>query len=199
MWNIIWFILVVLSVVAFGAAVLAIYNNLIGLRNRVENDWFQINVELERRASLIENLVETVKGYVEHEKTTLKEVTKALFNLIDAETVKENANANRQLTESLKSLFVVLENYPSLKADKSFGELMEQLDETEDVIAEYREFYNDMVYIYNNKCQVFPSNLVANYFNFKEVEFFEPGEGATSIQGVEFDASLPEGEYTPQE
>lgn len=116
----------------------------------------------------------------------MEEVTEARSSLTDAETVSENAKANNQLTGRLKSLFAVAENYPDLKADDNFKELMDQLGETEDIIAQYRQLYNDMVYVYNNKCEMFPSNIIANYFNFQEAEFFEPGENAINVPDVDF-------------
>ena len=197
MWNIIAFVLVVLSIVFLGAAVVGFYNNLVKLRNRVENDWSDINVELERRASLIDNLVITVEGYAAHEKSTLEEVTEARSRLIDAGTVKENAKANRKLTGALDNLFAVAENYPDLKADESFLKLMDQLAETEDIIADYRQYYNYTVYIYNNKCQMFPSNIMANYFGFEDAEFFEPGADATEVPDLDFKQSFEES--TPQQ
>ena len=187
MWNLLGFILVVLSIVILGAVVVGIYNNLVKLRNGVENAWSDINVELERRASLIYNLVETVQGYAAHEKSTLKEVTQARSNLQDAWTVKENAEADVKLTGALDNLFAVAENYPNLKADESFQKLMEQLAETEDWIAYYRQLYNDTVYIYNNKCQMFPNNMVANYFGFEDAEFFEPEKEVDETPDFDFD------------
>ncbi len=186
MWNLLWFILVVLSIVILGAMVVGLYNNLVKFRNGVENAWSDINVELERRSSLIDNLVETVRGYAEHEKSTLEEVTEARSRLTYAETVKENAEANNKLTGALDDLFAVAENYPNLKADESFEKLMGQLEETEDMIAEYRQFYNDIVYVYNNKCQTFPSNVVANYFGFEDAEFFKPGAEANDVPDLDF-------------
>lgn len=164
----------------------SIYNNLINLRNRVKNAWSQIDVQLERRADLIPNLVETVKGYAKHEKTVFENVTNARSNLMNAKTVKENAEANNQLTDALKTLFAVAENYPELKANENFRDLQSQLSETEDKIAYSRQFYNDTVMMYNNKCQMFPSNIVASRFNFKEAEFFETAERAREVPEVKF-------------
>ncbi|MBM4241412.1 MAG: LemA family protein [Euryarchaeota archaeon] len=162
------------------------YNSLIKLRNRVRNAWSQIDVQLKRRTDLIPNLVETVKGYAKHEKGVFENVTKARSNLINAKTVKENEMANNQLTEALKTLFAVAENYPNLKANENFKELQMQLSETEDKIAYSRQFYNDTVLMYNNKCQMFPSNIVANFFKFKESEFFEIAETEREVPKVEF-------------
>lgn len=186
MWNTIYFGLIVLFIILLGVGVAVTYNGLVKLRNAVSNAWSQINIQLERRSDLINNLVETVKGYSSHEKTTFKDVTKARSRLSDAETVEDNIRANNKLTETLKSLFAVAENYPELKADESFEELMAQLSETEDKIAGYREMYNDMVFSYNNKCEMFPSNLVAKFFRFEEAAFFEVEPEELELPQVDF-------------
>lgn len=186
MWNLISFGLVILVIVIFFAIIIGIYNSLVKLQNGVEGAWSQINVQLERRSDLIANLVETVKGYVTHEKTTFQEVTQARSNLNNAQTVKENEKADNILTGTLKSLFAVAENYPELKADENFLELQDQLSETEDKIAEYREFYNEMVLTYNNKREVFPNNIISNFFSFPEAEFFEHGGDAEEVPQVDF-------------
>lgn len=166
--------------------VIWLYNSLVSYRNRVKNAWSQIDVQLGRRADLIPNLVETVKGYAEHEKSVFKEVTKARSSIMSAQTVKESQDANNMLTGALKSLFAVAENYPDLKANQNFLELQQQLTETEDKIAYSRQFYNDTVLRYNNKCQMFPSNLIASMFHFEEAEFFEVEETANTLPKVEF-------------
>jgi Uncharacterized conserved protein len=186
MWNLISFGLVIVVIVIFFAIIVGIYNSLVKLQNGVEGSWSQINVQLERRSDLIENLVETVKGYATHEKTTFQEVTQARSDLNNAQTVKENEKADNILTGTLKSLFAVAENYPELKADENFLELQDQLSETEDKIAEYREFYNEMVLTYNNKREVFPNNIISNFFSFQEAEFFEHGQDAEEVPQVEF-------------
>ncbi|HHY00646.1 MAG TPA: LemA family protein [Methanothermobacter sp.] len=163
-----------------------LYNSLVGLRNRVKNAWSQIDVQLKRRTDLIPNLVETVKGYAKHEKGVFEEVTKARSNLMNAQSVKESQEANNMLTGALKSLFAVAENYPDLKANQNFLELQEQLAQTEDKIAYSRQFYNDTVLMYNNKCQMFPSNIIASMFHFEESEFFEIEESARATPKVEF-------------
>ncbi|MDP1552456.1 MAG: LemA family protein [Methanobacteriaceae archaeon] len=175
-------IIVILILLAFAG----IYNGLVGARNRVKNAWSQIEVQLKRRADLIPNLVETVKGYAGHEKGVFENVTKARAGLLNAQTVKENQEANNQLTETLKTLFAVAENYPDLKASANFQDLQGKLSETEDKIAYSRQFYNDTVLMYNNKCQMFPSNIVAGMFHFTEAEFFEAEESARSVPKVEF-------------
>ena len=162
------------------------YNSLITLRNRVKNAWSQIDVQLKRRTDLIPNLVETVKGYATHEKTVFENVTKARSSLMSAKTVQENAEANNQLTDTLKSLFAVAENYPDLKASENFRQLQSQLSETEDKIAYSRQFYNDTVLMFNNKVQVFPSNILANIFHFAEAEYFEVADSERSVPEVKF-------------
>lgn len=162
------------------------YNSLITLRNRVKNAWSQIDVQLKRRTDLIPNLVETVKGYATHEKTVFENVTKARSSLMNAKTVQENAEANNQLTDTLKSLFAVAENYPDLKASENFRQLQAQLSETEDKIAYSRQFYNDTVLMFNNKVQVFPSNILANLFHFNEAEYFEVADSERSVPEVKF-------------
>jgi LemA protein len=162
------------------------YNGLIQLRNRVKNAWSQIDVQLKRRTDLIPNLVETVKGYAKHEKTVFENVTKARSSLMSAKTVQENAEANNMLTDSLKSLFAVAENYPELKASENFRQLQAQLSETEDKIAYSRQFYNDTVLMFNNKVQMFPSNILASLFHFTEAEYFEIAESDRAVPEVKF-------------
>ncbi len=186
MWNQIGFLMVILIIGALAAAVVIMYNSLVKLRNGADNAWSQINVQLERRADLVSNLVETVKGYAKHEKTTLKGVTEARAGLSNAETVKENEKANNHLTKTLRSLFAVAEAYPDLKADESFEDLMKQLSETENQIAYYRQLYNDVVWQYNNKCQMFPSNIIANFFGFDEERYFEINETERAVPHVNF-------------
>ena len=186
MWNQIGFLIVILIIGGLSGAVIIMYNGLVKLRNGADNAWSQINVQLERRVDLVDNLVETVKGYAKHEKTTLKGVTEARAGLSDAETVKENEKANTHLTKTLKSLFAVAEAYPDLKADESFENLMKQLSETENQIAYYRQMYNDVVWQYNNKCQMFPSNIVASFFGFEEERYFEINENEKTAPHINF-------------
>jgi len=186
MWNLIGFGLVVLIIVIFFTIIIAVYNSLIKLQNGVEGAWSQINVQLERRSDLIDNLVETVKGYSIHEKTTFQEVSQARSQLNNAETVKENEEADNVLTGTLKSLFAVAENYPELKADENFLELQDQLSQTEDKIADYRELYNEIVLTYNNKREVFPNSIIANFFSFPEAEYFEHDVNAEEVPEVDF-------------
>lgn len=179
-------IIVLIIVIGIVVYFVAIYNSLINLRNRVKNAWSQIDVQLKRRTDLIPNLVETVKGYAAHEKGVFENVTKARAGLMNAQTPQENAQANNMLTDALKSLFAVAENYPTLVASQNFQDLQRQLSETEDKIAYSRQFYNDTVLMYNNKIQMFPSNLVANQFNFQGEEFFEAPEAEREVPEVKF-------------
>jgi LemA protein len=158
--------------------VVGIYNGLVNLRNRSENAWAQVDVQLRRRYDLIPNLVETVKGYAKHEKDTFQNVTEARSKAINAGTVKEQGNAENMLSGALKSLFAVVENYPDLKANQNFLMMQEELAGTEGKIAYARQFYNDSIMKFNTKQQVFPSNIIANMFNFQEKEYFEIEEAA---------------------
>ena len=166
----------IIVLVAFGLAVIfviGIYNRLVTLRNRCDNSWAQVDVQLRRRYDLIPNLVETVKGYAKHERETFQKVTEARSQAINAGTVKDQGVAENMLTGALKSLFAVVENYPDLKANQNFLMLQEELAGTEGKIAYARQFYNDNVMQFNLKQQVFPSNIIASSFNFKEKEYFE--------------------------
>ena len=175
-------ILVIFVIVTF----IHMYNNLIGLRNRVQNSYAQIDVQLKRRNDLIPNLVETVKGYAGHEKGVLEEVTKARTGVINATTVEETSAADNQLTGALKTLFAVAENYPDLKANSNFQQLQSELTDTEDKISYARQFYNDVVLKYNNACQQFPSSMLAKLFRFKEEKYFEAPESETAVPEVKF-------------
>lgn len=162
------------------------YNNLVGLRNRVKNSYAQIDVQLKRRNDLIPNLVETVKGYAGHEKGVLEEVTKARTSVMNASSIEEASAANNQLTGALKSLFAVAENYPELKANSNFQQLQAELADTEDKIAYARQFYNDVVLKYNNACQQFPSSIIAGMFGFNEEAFFQAPESEKAVPEVKF-------------
>ena len=162
------------------------YNGLISRRNRVDNAWSQIDVQLKRRHDLIPNLVETVKGYAAHERQTLEAVTQARNMAVSAEGPHDQAEAENVLTGALKSLFAVSEAYPDLKANQNFLNLQEELTSTEDRIAYARQFYNDSVLSYNTKIQQFPSVVIANSFNFEEREFFDAEPGDTEPVQVQF-------------
>lgn len=176
-------IIVVVVVVLF---VWITYNTLITTKVRVQEAFSQIDVQLKRRADLIPNLVETVKGYVKHEKEVLEEVTKARTSLMSAKGVKEKASANNQLGETLKSLFAVAENYPTLKANENFLNLQEELSDTENKIAYARQFYNSAVMDYNTKLQTFPTMLFANMMHFTPNEFFQATDEEKKAVKVSF-------------
>lgn len=163
-------IIVVLLVIGVG-----IYNGLVGSRNQVKNAWAQIDVQLKRRYDLIPNLVETVKGYMEHERGTLEAVTNArnLAQTLSNAAPAKRAEAEGELSNALSRLLAVVENYPNLKANQNFLALQEELTGTENKISFSRQFYNDTVLKYNNMIQMFPSNVVASMGNFKQEEFFE--------------------------
>jgi len=164
-----WIIIAIVVVVAL--FIVYIYNSLIKLRMRVKNAWAQIDVQLKRRYDLIPNLVSAVKGYMKHEKGVLEEVTKARTSLMSGST-QEKAKASNQITEALKSIFAVAENYPNLKANENFMQLQEELSGTESKIAYARQFYNDSVMAFNEGIQVFPKNFFAKIFGFHQEEFF---------------------------
>ena len=178
------FIFIVLGVPIL--ILILLYNKLVKLRNRSENAWHQIDVQLQKRADLVPNLVETVKGYAAHEKGVLEEVTKARSIYSQAGTVQEKAEATNMLTGALKTLFAVVENYPELKANQNFLLLQEELSGIESKIAYARQFYNDVVLSFNNAQQVFPSSIVANWFGFKPKEYFEIEETKRDVPRVDF-------------
>jgi LemA protein len=179
-------IVLLVIVVVLAIIVISTYNHLVVLRNRIENAWSQIDVQLKRRADLIPNLVETVKGYAAHEKEVFQKVTEARSALMNAKGVKEQGEANNMLTGALKTLFAVAENYPDLKANQNFMQLQEELSGTESKIAYARQFYNDTVLKYDNMREKFPSNIVAGMFGFKEREYFAAEEGAREPVKVQF-------------
>jgi LemA protein len=167
-------------------AVVAIYNRLVRLRNRTDNAWAQVDVQLKRRYDLIPNLVETVKGYAAHEKQTFEDVVAARATAQDASTVEEQATAENMLTGALKRLFALAEAYPELRASENFRNLQEQLAETEDKISVARQIYNDTTLTYNNAVQTVPSNLVASIFGFDTRAYFEVDGDARSAPQVDF-------------
>ncbi len=181
-----------ITYIVFGIVVLivlwllATYNSLVTLRNRVREAWSQIDVQLKRRSSLIPNLVEAVKGYVKHEKGVLTEVTKARTALMGAKDPHQAAAANNMLTDALKSLFAVAENYPQLKASENFKQLQDELSDTETKVAASRQFYNTNVLDLNNNLETIPSAWVGQLFNFKKEEFFKATEEEKADIKVEF-------------
>ena len=171
-----WIILGVVVVLVI--VVVGMYNALIRLRNQVDNAWSQIDVQLKRRHDLIPNLVETAKGYMEHERGTFEAITEARSKAMGANNVADAGKAEGALTDALSKFMLVVENYPDLKANQNFLSLQETLTSTENKIAFARQGYNDQVLFFNNKIQVFPSNVIANTFNFKTREFFEIEDAA---------------------
>ena len=166
--------------------VVTVYNRLVTLRNRVKNAWAQIDVQLKRRYDLIPNLVETVKGYMKHERQTLTEITRLRAQLISG-NVDERAKANNALSATLKSLFAVAENYPQLRASENFQKLQDELVGTENKISYIRTAYNDAVYEFNTACDVFPSNIIAGLFGFKHEPLFEAAESEKEPVKVKFE------------
>jgi LemA protein len=175
---VLWVIVIVAVVEILLGIVVAIYNRLVRLRNRCENAWAQVDVQLRRRYDLIPNLVETVKGYAAHERTTFEEVTRARTAAQEAKTVPEQAQAENMLTQAIGRLFAVAEQYPQLRATENFQQLQAQLTETEQKIAVSRQIYNDAVLTYGNALQTVPTNVVAGIFNFESREYFEVEEPA---------------------
>ena len=182
MWWIILIIIVVLILIYLGST----YNSFVVLKNRVKDQWAQIDVQLKRRFDLIPNLVETVKGYASHEKDTLEAVVKARNEYLSSDTPEGKIAANNDLNKVVTKLFALAENYPELKADTSFRELQTTLTETEDKISYARQFYNDVVMKYNNKVEVFPSNIVAGLFGFKTSAYFNATEEERENVKVKF-------------
>jgi len=167
-------------------AIIAMYNGLIKLKNRVDEAWSDIDVQLKRRYDLIPNLVSTVKGYAAHEKEVFEKVTEARTRAMGAGTAADKAQAENTLSNTLKSLFAVAEAYPDLKANQNFLELQRELTDTEDKIQAARRFYNGNVRDFNTKIQVFPNNIFAGMLNFTKRDFFEAGEGEKEAVKVEF-------------
>ncbi|MGN1000755.1 MAG: LemA family protein [Bacilli bacterium] len=167
-----WWIIVVILVLLV-LYVISAYNGLVRERNKVKDQWAQIDVQLKKRVDLIPNLVETVKGYAKHEKTTFEDVVKARNAFASANTVAEEIEANNQITGALNKLFALSESYPELKANENFLSLQADLKDIEEKVSYARQFYNDTVLTYNNKVEMFPTNIIANIFGFKQSEFFK--------------------------
>jgi LemA protein len=173
-------------VVLLGLFLVSMYNRLVALRNRIDTAWSQIDVQLRRRYDLIPNLVNTVKGYAAHEKEIFEKVAEARNAAISAKSVPDQAQAENQITQALRQLFAVVENYPDLKANQNFLSLQEELTATEGRIAFARQFYNETVLTYNNAVQQFPSAIIASMFRFTSREFFHTEEAATGPVNVQF-------------
>jgi LemA protein len=166
-------IVILVVVVLIALFIIGIYNALIRLRNQVDNAWSQIDVQLKRRHDLIPNLVETAKGYMKHERETFEAITKARSQAMGAKTVSDAGQAEGVLGEALSKFMLVVENYPELKANQNFLAIQEELTSTENKISFARQSYNDQVLFFNNKIQMFPSNIIAGMFRFIRRDFFE--------------------------
>lgn len=166
------FLIILAIIVVIALFVIGVYNGLVKARQKVKNAWSQIDVQLQRRFDLIPNIVETVKGYMTHEKDVLEKVTALRSSWANANSVEEKANLDNELSSTLKTIMAVSENYPDLKANQNFADLQNTLKETENKISFARQFYNDTVTMYNTKIAVFPDNIVASMFNFKEETLF---------------------------
>ena len=181
----IWIILLVVIVILV-VWIAGTYNNLVGAKNKVNDQWSQIDVVLKRRFDLIPNLVETVKGYAKHESETLESVIKARNTYTSAKSNDDKLKADNELASGLTKLFALAESYPDLKANENFNNLQKELKETEDKIQYARQFYNDTALKYNNLCQQFPSVIIANMFHFEKVEFFKATDAEKENVQVKF-------------
>ena len=181
-----WWIILIIIIVLIVLWAISTYNKLVALRNRVKDQWAQIDVQLKRRFDLIPNLVETVKGYTKHENSTLKEVIEARSKMASASTKEDEIKASGAVTEALGKLFALAESYPELKANTNFLDLQNKLNEVEEKIRFSRQFYNDSVLTYKNKLEMFPSNIVAGMFGFKQEAFFEANEEERKNVQVKF-------------
>ncbi|CAN5614993.1 LemA family protein [soil metagenome] len=179
-------IVLVIIIVVLAAVVIAMYNRLVKLRNRIEGAWAQIDVQLKRRYDLIPNLVETVKGYAAHERDTLEAVIQARNVGIQAEGPEQQAQAENMISGALKNLFALSEAYPDLKANQNFLNLQEELTGTEGRIAYARQYYNDAVLGYNTKIETFPSSVLAGMFSFDEREYFQADDDSRGPVDVSF-------------
>ncbi|MFH1315165.1 MAG: LemA family protein [Candidatus Uhrbacteria bacterium] len=180
----IWIPIVVIVVIAFW--LILTYNGLIRIRNRVKEAWSDIEVQLKRRYDLIPNLVNAIKGYTKHEEGVFTKVTEARAAAMSAKTPGEHAKTENMLSETLKSLFAVTENYPELKASQNFLQLQNELTDTENKIQASRRFYNGIVRDFNTKVQVFPTNIIANMLGFKQAEFFDAPDEVNETPNVKF-------------
>lgn len=179
-----WIALAIVAILVI--ALIAFYNRLVRLRNRIEAAWAQIDVQLRRRHDLVPNLIETVKGYAAHERETLEAVTRARQQAVAAQGVEDQAQAENMLTQTLRQLFAVSEAYPQLRANENFLALQEELTGTEERIAFARQFYNEQVLAYDNALEVFPSNVIAGMFNFEPKPYFEAEETSREPVRVDF-------------
>lgn len=181
-----WWIILIIVLVIVVLYVISVYNSLVRLKNKVEDQMSQIDVELKRRFDLVPNLVETVKGYTKHEKETLEGVINARNSYVSADNLSDQLKADGELTNAISKLFALTESYPDLKANQNFNSLQSELSEIEQRIVYARQFYNDAVLMLNNKIEMFPSNIVAKMFNFKAKEFFEASKEEKENVKVKF-------------
>ena len=179
-------IIVAAVVILLAFYVIGTYNNLVNARNKVNDQFAQIDVQLKRRSDMIPNLVETVKGYAKHEEKTLTEVIEARNKMATASGINEELEASNQVTSALNKLFALSESYPDLKANSNFMSLQNDLKETEDKLSYARSFYNDTVLNYNNLREQFPSNIVAGIFKFEKIDFFKADEKSKETPQVKF-------------
>jgi len=186
MWYIWLAVILVIIVALFILIYVGYYNKIIRMENRIDNGWAQIDVQLKRRAELIPNLMETVKGYMKHEKEVLENVTKARSALMTAKTPQENINADNMLTGALKTLFAVAENYPDLKANQNFLSLQDELTNTENKIAYSRQHFNDSVLVFNNTIETFPGLWFARRMGRKTREMLQIPETDRAVPKVKF-------------
>jgi LemA protein len=182
-WIVVGIAIIILLLATF---LVVLYNRLVRLRNRVENAWAQVDVQLRRRYDLIPNLVETVRGYASHERATFEEVTKARTAAQQARTVPEQAEAENFLTAAIGRLFAIAEDYPELRATENFQQLQGQLEDTEQKIAVSRQVYNDAVLTYDTALETVPTNIVGGMFNFEEKAYFEIEEPIREAPRVQF-------------
>lgn len=179
-------LVIIVIILAVSGWLILTYNSLVRSRNRAEEGWSDIEVQLKRRYDLIPNLVQSVKAYAKHESSVFTDVTKARSQAMQAQTMEEHAQAENALSQTLKSLFAVAENYPALQAAGNFLHLQHELTDAEDKIQASRRFYNGMVRDLNTKLQVFPTNLIAGTFGFQRREFFDAPDEVNEVPKVDF-------------
>ena len=180
-WGVIGVILVIILIYGITS-----YNSLVSLKEDVDAKVSEIDVQLERRADLIPNLINTVKGYVAHEDEVIEAITKARENLMSAKSIEDKANANEELSNSLDALFVIVENYPDLKSSENFINLQDELAGTENRIAVARNNYNEVVQNYNKSIKKFPKNIIAGMFNYEEADYFKADDSKKEVPDVDF-------------
>ena len=179
-----WIVLIIIAIIII--FIISTYNGLVKSKMNVDNSWSQIDVQLQRRFDLIPNFIETVKGYMVHERETFEKITELRTSWAKATSVSDKAELNNQISASLKTIMAVSENYPDLKANQNFLQLSDELRNTEDKISYSRQFYNDGVTIYNTKLQVFPSNIIAKMFNFTPRDLFKTNDESRKNVKVDF-------------